>query len=77
MGSHVMAKQPKKEATDLAGKKIKMVRLRDEFHKRVAHIAHARDMDIGDLIETQLQEWVNREYRRLVLEEADRVKREG
>ena len=82
-----MAKQPKKNS----GKKPELVRqdddesdekytamarLRPEFQHRLARVAKDAKMKVGELIETQLAEMVNREYRRIVLEEAARLQDE-
>ena len=82
----VVAKQPKKNSgkkpesppqeEDSDGKFTKMARLRPEFQLRLARVAKDAGMKVGEFIELYLGETVNREYKRIVLEEAARVRGE-
>lgn len=48
----------------------KMVRLRPEFQVRLMRVAKDGQMSAGELIEAHLGEFVNREFKRIVLAEA-------
>lgn len=81
-----VAKQPKKnsgkapESSSQGDVKeenaTKMVRFRPEFQKRLIRVAKDAGMGAGEFVEAQLTVLVNREFKRIVLKEAEEVKGE-